>query len=79
MAIYVAIHKVCDDTESAEYVFGRFEQEQGRLRVDKSTGEIDLITAAPGDDDGSLYLRARHKIRQHWAENEFPDDACWAS
>ena len=44
MAIYIAIQKVSDDKRSAEYLFGRTEKERNRLWVDKSTGEIDLIT-----------------------------------
>ena len=79
MAIYIAIRKVDDAPEYADYTFGLPEGVGGRLRLDKLSGDVSLLEQAPGDSENAFYSRAAYKIRKHWAAGEVPDKTCWAS
>jgi hypothetical protein len=79
MAIYITIRKVADSPDSAEYTYGTSEDRVGRLRLNKSTGDVSIIQPALGDDQSRLYLRAAHKIKKHWSRGETPEITCWAS
>lgn len=79
MAIYIEIKKVSDTTSFAEYIFGVNEAGLGKIKLDKGTGEIQVIEPAAGDEEGRLSSRAAHKIKKHWAAGELPEVTCWAS
>jgi hypothetical protein len=79
MAFYVAMTKLEEDGEGAEYEFGLDNQKPGRLRINKLTGEVSLIIPAGGDERQAAYFRAASKVSQHWKEGCFPDRTSWAS
>lgn len=79
MALYIEIKRTSDTPSFAEYTFGATEERVGKLKLDKSSGEVALLQCAPGDDSQRLYSRASHKIKKHWAEGQVPEVTCWAS
>lgn len=79
MALYVMIRKVREAEDAVEYAFGPDESRVGRLRLDKSNGQVSLLEPAPGDEREALYLRAASKVVTHWTAGELPDVTCWAS
>ena len=79
MAIYIAIRRVIDGPEYADYMFGLSEGIGGRLRLNKASGDVSLMEHAPGDSENAFYSRVASKIRKHWAAGELPDKTCWAS
>ena len=79
MAIYVAIRKLAETEHAVEYGFGRTEEALGRLAIDRSSGDVTLLSPAPDDAEGVLYQRAARKVWKHWREGEYPSATCWAS
>ena len=81
MAVHIGITKIQEDDTSVVYAFTRSEppSPQGRLRIDKATGQVTLIEQLPGDTDGRAYSRAAHKIKTAWRVGTYPDKTCWAS
>ena len=79
MGIYVLIRRVEFTDDSADYVFGASESALGRMRVDRHTGEVTLVTPAPDDAKVVLFSRAAFKLRKHWLKGEMPEKTCWAS
>jgi hypothetical protein len=79
MAIYIAIRKIDENANTVDYTFGLSEGADGRLRLDKVSGQVSLLQAAPGDHQNRFYGRAAHKVRKHWEDGEIPDKTCWAS
>ena len=79
MAIYVGIRKLSANDDFAEYSFGPTEEEVGRLRINKSSGKIEILEEVEGDDFKKYSMRAARKLMLHFRENEFPDITCFAS
>jgi hypothetical protein len=80
MAIYIEIRKVSEDDASAEYVFRLEGRGEGRLRLIKSTGEVELLETLAGDSaERGFFDRAAHKLQSHWRNGELPEATCWAS
>jgi hypothetical protein len=80
LAVYIAIRKVSEGADSAEYAFGSNPEVEGRLVLWKSTGGVELLSAHPEDSEAKgLFSRAAHKVRSHWMKGELPDRTCWAS
>jgi hypothetical protein len=79
MAVYISIQKSSETAADAIYILELVDGQRGRVRIDKTSGEVSQIEALPGDELGQLYKRAVHKLRQHWEKGEFPDKTCWAS
>jgi hypothetical protein len=79
MAIYVAIRKLAETDNAVEYGFGRTEEALGRLAIDRTSGDVTLLSPAPDDAEGLLYHRAARKVWKHWREGEYPSLTCWAS
>ena len=75
----VVLRKTLDTPQAAEYAYGPSEEGMGRLRLDKTSGEISLLEVAPGDNDQALFTRAAWKIEEHWEEGQLPEETCWAS
>ena len=79
MGIYILIKKSFENEDFAEYEFGRNEQQTGKLKVIKNSGQIILMYNVPEDEPDFVFRRAARKIQQHWEKGEFPDNTCWAS
>lgn len=79
MAMYIAIRKQSENDLNVIYSFGVSEDKVGRIQIDKTTGNIDLLDSAPNDESASLFSRASRKLQQHWERGEYPDATCWAS
>ena len=79
MAIYVGIRKLNANDDFAEYSFGPTEEEVGRLRINKSSGEVEILEEVEGDDSKKYSTRAARKLTLHFRKNEFPDSTCFAS
>lgn len=79
MAFFIDIKKDGETASYADYVFSDDVVGEGRLRIDKGTGEVQELAPAPRDDSGSRFQRAAMKVLQHWKAGELPDSTCWAS
>lgn len=79
MAIYVGIRKVAENGDHVVYEFGPDEQRVGRIRISRTTGEVEVLSEVPGDDKTAYSPRAKRKLLLHWRKQEFPDTTCWAS
>lgn len=80
MAIYIEIRKVREDGRSADYSFALQGHNEGLLRLEKSTGKVELLHALSGDSpEKGIFERAAHKVRTHWRKGELPERTCWAS
>lgn len=65
--------------EFFEYSFGPTEENMGRLRINKVSGEITILEEVPGDHTQFNSIRAIRKLTLHFREKEFPDITCFAS
>ncbi len=80
MAIYVGIKRVNSNDEYAEYSFGPNDDELGRLRINKHSGEIEVLEEVAGDETKRKYsVCAIRKLTLHFRSNEFPEVTCFAS
>lgn len=79
MAIYVGIERLNENDEFAEYSFGPNENERGRLRINKQSGEIDVLEEVAGDESKKYSVRAVRKLTLHFRANELPEVTCFAS
>ncbi len=77
MAVYVGIRKLEEDSASATYAFGLRDPFDGRLRISKETGEVEVIREDPLSVRSARY--AARKVFVHWRDGELPDATCWAS
>ncbi len=51
---------------------------RGRVKINKTTGDVDIVELAEGDK-GMYIQRAILAIIKHWKNGELPDKTCWAS
>lgn len=79
MAFYIEIDKISENVDEAIYEFSDTEAGKGRLRLDKASGDVMEVVAAPGDVHGRRFQRAAVKVVGHWKEGQLPDKTCWAS
>lgn len=82
MAVIVDIQRIADEESFADYRFslGADPTNYGILRIDKASGNVELLSAMPGNPNAEAHFsRAAHKIRQHWSRGLLPDTAMWAS
>jgi hypothetical protein len=79
MGFYVRILKTAEDEHFATYSFEGDFGSQGRLRIPKGSGDVELLEPAPGDEKQHYFLRAAAKLRKERAAGRFPDLTCWAS
>lgn len=90
IGLEVAIEKVTENNEAAEYAFmvrpgngglvitdpsGR----PGSVSVDKRSGAVTLNSPCPDDHDESLFGRAAFVLKRHWARGEYPAVTWWAA
>ena len=57
---------------------GRSKLVNGKIRINKKTGEVQVIELAEGDN-GMYAQRAAAALRRDWRRGEYPDKTCWAS
>lgn len=50
----------------------------GKIRINRKTGKVDVIEFAEGDN-GMYVQRASLTLMKHWKKGKFPDKICWAS
>lgn len=79
MAVYISIRQTNDTTEFAEYSFSLSADRTGRLKINKTTGETELLESISNDEQNGLYSRAAHKVKKHWQNGDLPKETCWAS
>lgn len=90
IGLEVAIEKVAENDDAAEYAFmvrpgrGGFvitdpSGQPGRVSVDKHSGAVTLNSPCPDDHDGSLFGRAVFVLKRHWARGEYPAVTGWAA
>ena len=81
MAIYVGIRKISEDEIEVIYAFGTETDERltGRLRLDKTNGEIEELQPCQQDSQQRFFRRAARKLSLHYQRGEYPDSTCWAS
>ena len=79
MGRYISIHKVAEDSRSAQY---RFQGDQGDARIveiNKENGEVSLITPMPSDTRNASFLAVRWKVSKLWRSGNLPDVTQFAS
>lgn len=79
MALYIEIRRTELTDAIAEYVYRVSNNRTGRVSVDLSTNAVELIEAAPGDEDRRYASRAIRKLQQHLNAGALPEKTCWAS
>ncbi len=79
MATYILIQKISETDHEAVYDFGPDELALGRLRVDKDSGVVEVLSPVPADNPDFYFLRVKYKVLQHLERGEFPDRTCFAS
>ncbi len=80
MALYMPIRKVDEDSRAARYSFGRPGGATGLVSVDKASGAVEVLGDVEGDETtANDVARVKHKLRQHWQRDEYPETTCWAS
>lgn len=80
MAVYIEIRKVSEDSDTATFTFAPADGPQGIMTLRKASGEVELISAIPGDSpQRGIFARAAQKIRSHWKRGEVPELTSWAS
>ena len=52
---------------------------RGLLRLNKESGQIELLQPMPEDDREQIFSRAARKIKQHWDNDELPEKTMYAS
>lgn len=57
---------------------GKSKLVKGKLKINKKSGEVDVVELAEGDN-GMYVQRATLTLIKHWRQGEFPDKTCWAS
>ena len=78
MAIYIPIRKISESADTVIYEYGKDDKLLGEIRLNKTTGEMELIGNST-DLDQFASSRAMRKLYLHWRENEFPDQTSWAA
>jgi hypothetical protein len=57
---------------------GKSKLVKGKIKINRKSGDIDIIELAEGDNQ--MYVqRAAWALKKHWKLGEFPDKTCWAS
>ena len=72
MAILIEIKKINENDNEAFYTFSPRENEIGKLRIDKTTGEIQEIEPLKGDKTKFYYVRAGSKVHKNHVRGEYP-------
>lgn len=57
---------------------GKSKLVSGMLKINKTTGEVNVVENAEGDS-GMYSQRATLTLIKHWKKGEYPDRTCWAS
>jgi hypothetical protein len=50
----------------------------GKIRINKTTGEVDVVQLSEGDN-GMYVQRAGLALMKHWKKGEFPEKTFWIS
>jgi hypothetical protein len=79
MAFYVKIEKRSETEELVIYEYWSKEDLRGKLQLNKSSGEVFPLENIPGDEQGSLFMRAAMKLRREWKDGRIPEVTEWAS
>ena len=90
----IDIRKVAEDESCADYIFGcglwvpdethhgknrQHQTNLGRVRIYKSDGEVELLSAMPGDVGERRASATAYKLNKHWQNGEFPRTTQYAS
>ena len=51
----------------------------GELEIEKISGDVKNLSEMNGDSENQVFFRAKHRIRQHWRNNEFPESTVYAA
>jgi len=80
MAIYVEIRKVFENEDFVHYEYrGSVNSDCGKLQINKSTADVEVIKYEKNDPKGFYASRACMKLYEHWKRGEFPETTIWAS
>ena len=78
MGVYISINRIADADEYVDYAFVESDRKPGIIRVNRSTGSMDLIEN-PSDYSEFVWRRAMRRLELHWKKGEYPERTCWAS
>jgi hypothetical protein len=78
MAFSIFINKIeeCDLYAYYEYLS---DGKRGTLRIEKSTGAIELLEKMVGDESETIFLRAQIVIYRAWKTGTYPDHTQYAA
>ena len=79
MALSIHINKLFEDANFAYYEYGSKGKKFGKLKINKSNGDVELIEEAEGDVSGVQARAASTALIKHWSKGEYPDKTYWAS
>ena len=79
MAFHILIKKIAENLDIGKYEFSSGGDISGTFKINKVTGDVELIDAMPGDEQGHIFQRAAVKILKEWRKGTLPEFAEWAS
>ena len=73
MTVYIHIWKTSEDAEGVNYSFSPEDGIVGVMRITRKTGELNLVTACPGDESNTYYQCTCKAVWNHWAVGKLPE------
>jgi len=80
MGLSMSVEKVEDTPEYCVYTFGAPETHVGRVRVHKSSGDVELMELAEHDDTPSEQYYLAHlvpRLQSYHDRGSYPSDERW--
>lgn len=79
MGLLIDIKKTKENTVEVWYSFSTPEGDEGKVSIDKKTGECFVIEEPEWDKESELASRVFRVLARHWRDGKFPDMTMWAS
>lgn len=73
MAVYIYIWKSSEDEQFVHYSFSPEDGVVGVMRIERTTGNMDLLQPCPGDDTFTYYQCACKAVWNGWAVKKLPE------
>jgi hypothetical protein len=73
MAVYIYIWKSAETELHAEYTFSPEDGVVGIMRIERATGNMDLLQPCPGDESNAWYQCACKAVWNGWAVGRLPE------
>jgi hypothetical protein len=79
MAFSIHINKLSDNGKFVFYEYGSTGEKFGKVKIDKSNGDVHILQRAADDKSGNQATRVSWALVKHWVKQEYPDKTSWQS